>query len=153
VGTIIVGTDGSELATQAASTGLALLRGTDTVLVVTVVEGTDPSLMEDASGHVAPTMGPEEYVRLRDRLLAAGLDDVKRTAAALGRDAETRVIEGSPGVALCTLADEVSADAIVIGSRGRGGLRRAFLGSVSDHVVRNASCPVVTVRVHQSDEE
>jgi nucleotide-binding universal stress UspA family protein len=34
---------------------------------------------------------------------------------------------------------------MVVGTRGRGGLRRAVLGSVSDHVVRNAPCPVVVV--------
>jgi nucleotide-binding universal stress UspA family protein len=59
---------------------------------------------------------------------------------------ETRVIEGSPGAALCALAEEVSADAIVLGSRGRSGIRRALLGSVSDYVVRNAPCAVVIAR-------
>jgi nucleotide-binding universal stress UspA family protein len=33
-----------------------------------------------------------------------------------------------------------------MGSRGRGGIKRALLGSVSDHVVRNAPCPVVIAR-------
>jgi nucleotide-binding universal stress UspA family protein len=33
----------------------------------------------------------------------------------------------------------------VLGTRGHGGLRRAVLGSVSDHVVRNCPCPVITV--------
>jgi nucleotide-binding universal stress UspA family protein len=40
----------------------------------------------------------------------------------------------------------VDAVAIVVGSRGRGGLKRAFLGSVSDYVVRNAPCSVVVTR-------
>jgi nucleotide-binding universal stress UspA family protein len=41
------------------------------------------------------------------------------------------------------LAGDVDASALVIGSRGRGGLKRAFLGSVSDYVVRNAPCSVI----------
>ena len=53
------------------------------------------------------------------------------------------VLEGNPGDAVCSYAGEIGAKAIVMGSRGRGGVRRALLGSVSDHTVRNAPCPVV----------
>ena len=59
---------------------------------------------------------------------------------------QTEVLYGDPGHALCHVAAERSARAIVMGSRGRGGLKRALLGSVSDYVVRNAPCPVVITR-------
>jgi nucleotide-binding universal stress UspA family protein len=52
-------------------------------------------------------------------------------------------IEGDPGRALCDFASERGATVIVAGSRGRGGIKRAVLGSVSDHLVRNAPCPVL----------
>jgi nucleotide-binding universal stress UspA family protein len=143
---ILVGADGSDLARRAASAGLAILRPTDAIMVVTVVDGADPSLVEDGSGHAGPSMDAREFSSMRDRLLAAGRDIVDESARELGGGVETRVVEGRPGVALCDLAREVAASAIVMGSRGRGGLRRALLGSVSDHVVRNAPCPVVIVR-------
>jgi nucleotide-binding universal stress UspA family protein len=44
------------------------------------------------------------------------------------------------------LAEEVGAELIFIGSHGRTGLRRVLLGSVSEHVVRHAKCPVMVVR-------
>jgi nucleotide-binding universal stress UspA family protein len=44
------------------------------------------------------------------------------------------------------LAEEIGAGLIVMGSRGRGGVRRALMGSVSDSVVRHAHCPVLVVR-------
>ena len=53
------------------------------------------------------------------------------------------VLVGDTGPALCDFAAGVSASVIVIGSRGRGGFKRALLGSVSDYVVRNAPCPVL----------
>jgi nucleotide-binding universal stress UspA family protein len=45
------------------------------------------------------------------------------------------------------LAEELDAGLVVMGSRGRGGIRRALMGSVSDTVVRHAHCPVLVVRV------
>jgi nucleotide-binding universal stress UspA family protein len=44
------------------------------------------------------------------------------------------------------VAEELDVGLIVMGSRGRGGLRRALMGSVSDSVVRHAHCPVLVVR-------
>jgi nucleotide-binding universal stress UspA family protein len=54
---------------------------------------------------------------------------------------ERELLRGDPGTAL---ADETSElGLLVMGSRGRGGLRRAMLGSVSTHVLRHARCPLV----------
>jgi nucleotide-binding universal stress UspA family protein len=151
--TIIVATDGSDLAIGAASTGVSLLRSADRVLVVSVADTVDPSLAEDATGHAAASMTPAEIQAQHSEELTRGNAAVESTAAALAAaDAtsagrvETTVIEGEPGPALCRLAAEIPAAAIVIGSRGLGAIKRAFLGSVSDYVVRNAPCPVIVVR-------
>jgi nucleotide-binding universal stress UspA family protein len=142
----IVSTDGSDLAVQAARAGLAVLQPADLVLIVTVVDGIDPSLTMDGSGHAGPSMTEQEFNELREQALRAGEASLTETAQALGvANVETRMIEGSPGHALCALAKEISATTIVIGTRGRGGIKRAFLGSVSDYVVRNAPCPVLVI--------
>jgi nucleotide-binding universal stress UspA family protein len=44
------------------------------------------------------------------------------------------------------LAEDLGAGLIVMGSRGRRGMRRALMGSVSESVVRHAHCPVMVVR-------
>ena len=54
------------------------------------------------------------------------------------------VVRGYPARALLDAAAE--ADLLVVGSRGRGGMVGMLLGSVSQHVVTNAHCPVVVVR-------
>jgi nucleotide-binding universal stress UspA family protein len=154
---VIVATDGSDLALRAASTGLALLRPADRVIVVAVANTVDPSLAEDATGHAAATM---TYAQVEDQhreMISWGEAAVKATVEALhgsetlpAESLETSVIEGEPGPALCQFAAEMSATAIVVGSRGLGRIKRAFLGSVSDYVVRNAPCPVVVTRSPES---
>lgn len=52
---------------------------------------------------------------------------------------------GPPGEAILAVAEEIGADLIVTGSRGRGRLSRAVLGSVSTHLVQNAGCDVLVV--------
>jgi nucleotide-binding universal stress UspA family protein len=94
-------------------------------------------------------MSPQQFERIADDQEAASRAVLERTRATLELpDAELLVVAGSPGPTLCDVATELSASVIVIGTRGRGGIRRAVLGSVSDHVVRHAPCPVVTVAAH-----
>ena len=141
---VIIGTDGSDAAIAACGAGLAVVGDSGSVTIVSVVDGIDPGLVSDGGGHAGASMTQDQYDEVRTEGLAAGRDAVERTAAALGlTSAETRVLEGSPGRALCEFATEAGADVIVIGTRGRGGIKRALLGSVSDYVVRNAPCPVV----------
>ena len=144
---IILCTDGSALSIQAVTHGLSVLAPVDTVMVVSVVDEIDMSLSQDVSGHASAVFTEDELHARRAAALAEGQDAVERTAAELsGANVETRVVAGSPGQVICELAAQVDAAAIVIGSRGRGGVKRALLGSVSDFVVRNAQCPVVVDR-------
>lgn len=59
--------------------------------------------------------------------------------------AEPRALHGFPAERLADLADEEDAELIVVGSRGRGAFRAAFLGSVSNELIGIARCPVVVV--------
>ena len=61
---------------------------------------------------------------------------------------DIRVLHGDPGRELCGLAAELSANAIVLGTRGAAGSNALLLGSVSDYVVRNAPCSVVVTAVN-----
>jgi nucleotide-binding universal stress UspA family protein len=59
---------------------------------------------------------------------------------------QTVVREGDPRSAIVDEADEWGADLIVVGSHGRTGLKRLFLGSVAQTVVSHAPCSVEVVR-------
>jgi universal stress protein A len=58
---------------------------------------------------------------------------------------EVEVMLGDPGVEVLQVAKRLGANLIVMATHGRKGLRRLVLGSVAEHVVREASCPVLTV--------
>jgi nucleotide-binding universal stress UspA family protein len=143
---VLVAVDGSDLSLDAARAGLALLPADTPVVVVTVVEESDPTLVTGA-GMAGGVMSPDELQAIEDARVAEGRADVEAASRALQRPgAEIVVLHGAPGPALCALAEERGASAIVMGSRGRGGITRALLGSASDYVVRNAPCPVIITR-------
>lgn len=65
---------------------------------------------------------------------------------------EHHLIMGDPATALVEFAEKNNVDAIVLGTHGRSGIFRLLMGSVAEHVVRHAKCPVVTVR-HPRDTD
>ncbi|MET0909784.1 MAG: universal stress protein [Ilumatobacteraceae bacterium] len=142
--TTILCTDGSELANLALAAGLPLLATADRTMLVTVVEPQDASLVTGVSGFGTGVISPEQFSQADDARRQAAAQVVEEALRIVaGHDVEGVVIEGDPGRAIVDLATEVGATVVVMGSRGHGGLRRAVLGSVSDHVVRNAPCSVL----------
>jgi nucleotide-binding universal stress UspA family protein len=148
-GTIVLCVDGSDSSVQAVAAGFALLPRNSHVVIATVVEPSDPSLVMGGGGHAGGIMTGEEFEQHEKTRESDGREIAERAAAAIDVEApEIRVVDGEAGRALCDLAVELSARALVLGTRGRGGIKRALLGSVSDYVVRNAPCPVVITAVN-----
>jgi nucleotide-binding universal stress UspA family protein len=142
-GSILLCTDGSELAINALRTGLALVHPDASVVIATAVSAADPMLVT-GTGFAGGTMSPEDYEAHEQGVETEAHAVLQQTADALGLDASQGVVlRGDAGAAVCEFAEEQGVGAIIIGSRGHGGLKRAILGSVSDHVVRNAPCPVI----------
>jgi nucleotide-binding universal stress UspA family protein len=74
----------------------------------------------------------------------------QRLAQAVGQvglPCQQRVVDGAPAAAILTAAEELAAELIVVGTRGRTGLWRVLLGSVAEAVVRHAACSVLVVRL------
>lgn len=62
---------------------------------------------------------------------------------------EYKVLKGIPYEEVCKLAAEQKVDLIVLGTHGRRGIDRMLFGSTAEQVVRNAPCPVLSVRLPQ----
>jgi nucleotide-binding universal stress UspA family protein len=143
----LIATDGSEVSIDAARKGVALLNPTK----VTLLTVADTSIADDsgAGGFEGNLLSPAESERARTAILEEGSAELTDTAAALGLDpsiVDTRIVEGSSGQMIIHVADEVDADVIVVGSHGHGFLSRVLIGSVSEHVVRHTTRPVLVVR-------
>lgn len=67
------------------------------------------------------------------------------------RDLKTSVRTGSPFHEIVREAEETNTDLIVMGTQGRSGLARMFIGSTAERVVRHAPCPVMVVREREHD--
>ena len=144
---ILVATDGSEAALDAARRSIDLLRpGAHVVLVTVVPEYQDPQ--DDAGGFEGPVISEEEAEKDWKEATAAGQAALDRTASVLGTEVEVRLVPGHEraGAVIDRVASEISADVLVIGSSSKGWLSRLFGGSVSDYVAHHAPCPVMLMR-------
>jgi nucleotide-binding universal stress UspA family protein len=143
---ILLCADGSEEALAALVAGLDLLGRDGPFVLVTVADAPDPDVLS-GTGHAGAELSAEEFDLAVGRAHESARQVVSEAEGRLGLDeVEVRVLGGDPAAAVCALATELGARAIVLGSRGRGGLSRALLGSVSDYVVRHAPCTVVVTR-------
>lgn len=142
--TVLVCVDGSELAEMALVEGLAVLRGHERTVLATAIEAPDPMLVV-GTGMAGGVMTGAELGSIQDERESTARAMLAETATRLGlADAELMVVAGQAGPALCELAASLPASVMVIGTRGHGGIRRAVLGSVSDHIVRHAPCVVLS---------
>ena len=103
------------------------------------------------------TEGPaaaDRVMAAHDEIRRRGGDLVARAVARLTQAhfaATAHVIEGDPREEILAMAAAWPADDIVMGSHGRRGMNRLLLGSVSEGVVRHATCSVQVVREPASD--
>ena len=79
-------------------------------------------------------------------------EQVRSMAATASVPVTTVLHAGAPGEVICWIAQQRACDLIVLGTHGRTGLVHLLLGSVSEHVMRHAPCPVLTIRQHAARE-
>jgi nucleotide-binding universal stress UspA family protein len=132
---VLLATDGSEEA--------ELAEGTGSELHVIYVEPL-PDFMKN--GHGTPGYDRELYEMIEEEARETLRKLTWRVKVVGGTVAETHVRMGRVAEGIVGLADELDAGLVVVGSRGRGRIRRTLAGSVSESVFRHAHCPVMVVR-------
>ena len=137
IGRILLATDLSRASEGASDEAIQLARALNAeLLAVSVIDGVQA---------VAFDRQPERMDQRRAaRELAAQALVIRGRRAGV----QTSFLgwEGDPGPAIVEAAQAEQVDLVVVGTRGRNRIERAVLGSVSDHVIRHAHCPVLIVR-------
>ena len=139
--TVVIATDGSASAERAVTVAADLADRFDAeVHALYVID----------QGEVA---GTPDTVRpeVAEALAAAGEEAIAFVREAVtgegdGPTLSTAIREGDPAIQIMSYAQEVDADVIATGTRGRHGEHSFLLGSVAEAIVRNSSIPVLTIR-------
>jgi nucleotide-binding universal stress UspA family protein len=145
--TVLLAIDDSEEAELAAMKAADLADSTDSELYVVYVGLAPNFLVEDSPGYSGKLY---EEIEQESRELLRKLTWRVKTIG--GNVVGSYLRMGEVDLEIVSLARELEADLIVIGCRGRGMIRRAIEGSVSDAVIRHAPCPVLVVRSRASAE-
>jgi len=134
---ILIPTDGSDGALTGAKRGIALASRTDSDLhILSVVESRLSTADFDESGRPPLEEEAEEAVEEIAGLAAEYDADL---------DVTTRIREGTPFQSIREYANRREIDVIAMGTKGRTGLDRVLLGSVTENVLRTARTPVLAV--------
>jgi nucleotide-binding universal stress UspA family protein len=155
---VIIAFDGSPAARRAIEEAAKVFRSSH-VLVVTIWEeglayATPPAPLDGMA--MAPVVDPEVALEV-DRSVHDHANRVSSEGAALaqslGLEAQPLAVPDERDIArtILTVADKHQAAAIVVGSRGLGGIRARLEGSTSKALLKHAPCPVLVV--HEAHED
>jgi nucleotide-binding universal stress UspA family protein len=141
---IVVGTDGSETATQAVRQAVDLASAIGAKLeLVSAYEPVPAQRLRDerraAPEDIQWAISPREDVD-------GTLEQAAAVASQAGVTATTHPRQGDPADAILDVAEEQEADLIVVGNKGMTGAKRFLLGSVPNKVSHHAPCSVLIIR-------
>jgi nucleotide-binding universal stress UspA family protein len=144
---ILLPTDGSEYANKAAKQAIWIARQSGAeLMVINVIETS--SLVglpaEDLIVRIREMLkeeGQKSLEKISDMVATSKIEDECQKDIKLSQD----IKEGSPSDVIIKTVEEKGIDLVVMGTSGKHGLDRFLLGSVTENVVRSASCPVLVV--------
>ncbi len=132
---ILVPSDGSKYGEAAVDEAISYAKSYGGSLIIVSAVYTNDEFLANA---------PDVVEKMVKKAMA-DIENVKSRIQQEGVDVETCVREGEPYKIIIDLAEELNADTIIMGSHGRTGLKRIFMGSVTSRVIGYAPCPVMVI--------
>lgn len=137
---IVVGTDGSPNAEAAVRKAADIAKGTGALVHLVCAYPDAPNYGANIAS--SAKRDPVDLRSVAESVVARA----EREVEALGVAVMTHVREGSAAHVILDVAQEESADLVVVGARGLTGLRRFLLGSVSSKLAHHTTCSLMIVR-------
>lgn len=146
---ILLAVDGSESSKKAAKKAAKLASSLNAHVSLITVINPDYSHNIETIEVSSAEMSMERLEELKEEKKRKGkriLDEAAQFLEENNIKVAKKVYEGNPADKICQVAEEENYDMIVIADKGLGEIKRFFLGSISDKVVRHASTSVFVVK-------
>ncbi len=145
---ILIATDGSETANEAADFGIEMIGCSGAKIYAVYVIDTSPyrSIPLDE-------IWSKETLDEFERAGYEATSYIEKIGKAAGAEVESRVLKGHPAEKILNFAEDNNIDMIIVGSLGKSGYERVLVGSVSEKIIRHAKIPVLVVRERHKKEK
>jgi nucleotide-binding universal stress UspA family protein len=145
---IMVGIDGSEQSINAADYAIDIAKRHNAELIAVNVLTSDIGYAYSSPGVESPPLTIREIILLAEDEVKKWLNDIEEKADKSGIRFRSEIIMAKRSAVSTMLdyAEEQKIDLIVVGTRGRSGIKKMLLGSVASGLVTYAACPVLIVK-------
>lgn len=139
---IVVGVDGSEHSLAAIEWAIRMAKGMGSEVVAVFALNT-PVLFD--AGYASPAVPVQYDPEWRNEMKREFEEDWCKPLRESGLKYRAVMEDGRPASVLSKVADQVNADIVLVGRRGRGGVAELLLGSVSHELVQHSKRPVLVI--------
>jgi nucleotide-binding universal stress UspA family protein len=140
--------DGSKGSVKAADHAIAIAKRHNAELIAINVLTSDIGYAYSSPGVESPPMTTREIILLAEDEVKKWFDDIKEKAdkSSIRFRSEIIMAKRSAVSTILDYAEEQNINLIVVGTRGRSGIKKMLLGSVASGLVTYAACPVLVVK-------
>jgi nucleotide-binding universal stress UspA family protein len=145
---VMIGIDGSEQSVNAVDYAIAIAKRHNAELIAVNVLTSDIGYAYSSPGVESPPLTIREIILLAEEEVKKWFDDIKEKADKNGVRFRSEIIMAKRSAVSTMLdyAEEQKIDLIVVGTRGRSGIKKMLLGSIASGLVTYAACPVLVVK-------
>jgi len=145
---IVVGIDGSEESMKAAEYAISIAKLYNAELIAITVLTSDIGYIYSSPGVESPPLTVKEIILLAGDEAKKRFDEIKEKANKKGIQLKTESIVAKKSLlnTILEFVEEHNINLVVVGTRGRSGIKKMLLGSIASGLVTYSPCPVLVIK-------